>query len=233
MRAKLMHTQRGQAVVETVVFLPLFLLALFGIMWAVQAGVQYERVESAVRYNGLISQGQNPYLSYSLYAMYLQLGVTTMPLSACVEPISAPLSDAAPTFTSGSSAPFWSPSALQGPNLSCSQSGTNGIVGIAAGTGLVQDVFLSNQTTQVTSTVPVTGTLQQTLSGSFTKAYAQGTFFKPVGVNVILACYPTLNTQITSSLQYTTDTSTATMPAALGSTVSPITPSANSNCTTW
>jgi Flp pilus assembly protein TadG len=56
MHAKLRHAQRGQAVVETVLFLPMFLLALFGVMWTAQAAVQYERTQSAVRYAGLIAQ---------------------------------------------------------------------------------------------------------------------------------------------------------------------------------
>ena len=112
------HAQRGQAVVETVIFLPMFLIALFGIIWTVQAAVQSERVESAVRYAGLISQQANPYVDYSLYSMYTQLGSTLIPTVTCISPITAPLSDAAPTYASThistvASAPFWTPASAQ------------------------------------------------------------------------------------------------------------------------
>ena len=36
--------------------------------------------------------------------------------------------------------------------------------------------------------------------------------FKPVGINVILACYPGLNTQVGISLHYATDASAASSP---------------------
>jgi hypothetical protein len=230
MYAKLMRAERGQALVETVVFLPMFLLALFGIMWAVQAAVQNERVQSTVRYNGMILQHDNPYASYSLYAMYAQLGTTTVPNPPCPPPIADPLSDASPTYTSGTSAPFWSPSI--NPIVICIKFGTHniGTVGIPAGTGLNQDLLLSTYGVVALSFTSAPAQLQAAL-GAFTLTRALATFFQPVGVNVILACYPTLNTQIQNSLQYTNDSSTATMPTALGSSPTSITPTVNTDCT--
>jgi hypothetical protein len=234
-----MRADRGQAIFETVLFMPLFLIALVGIMWAVQAGVQSERAASTVRYNGLISLEQNPYADYSLNAMYgqlaidQQLGYTALQKKACTTPIAAPLTDAAPTFTAGTSGLFWSPSSS---DLFCIQYGAAyyGIIGIAAGTGLNQDVLLRDQGSEVLLNVAPIGPLQRILGT--TLQHASGTFFKTVGIDVILACYPSLDTQITSSLEYTTDTSAATMPAQLSSTVTALTPGLNSDCTdnyTW
>jgi hypothetical protein len=96
-----MHHQRGQAVVETVIFLPMFMFVLYGMIWAIQTAVQYERVESAVRYSGLVSQYTNPYSNYSLYALYGQLGSTTMPAISCGTILTAPLSYGLPCAKAG------------------------------------------------------------------------------------------------------------------------------------
>jgi hypothetical protein len=222
--------QRGQAIAETVVFLPMFLLSLFGIIWAVQAAVQYERIESAVRYAGLVSQHADPYSDYSLYSMYTQLGSTLMPTVTCVTPLTTPLSDAAPTYSSiyltPTSNPFWQPYAA---TPRCSSSG---IIGIEHGSALTQDVILSEQEPGMTSKINAPSYLTSAL-GTTTSMTAQTYFFRPVGVNVILACYSALNTQIQHSLQYATDTSAATTPAALGSTVTALTPTISSNCTSF
>jgi hypothetical protein len=58
--------QRGQALIETVVFLPIMLLLLFSIIYLSQAGVAQERGQTAVRYGSLVSPVQN----YSIAAMY-------------------------------------------------------------------------------------------------------------------------------------------------------------------
>jgi len=229
MYAKLMRAERGQALIETVVFLPMFLMALFGIMYAVQTAVQYERAESVVRYNGMVSLHQNPYSSYSLYAMYSQLGNPNLPGTNCILPTAAALTDASPTYTSGASGAFWSPS-IAAPI--CIQFGTYGIgiVGIGAGTGLNQDLIVSNQGAVLLNFSSVPAQLQRAL-GANTLIYSRATFFQPVGINVILGCYPTLSTQVQNSLQYTNDSSTATMPTALGSSPTAITPALNIACT--
>jgi hypothetical protein len=225
-----MHAQRGQAIVETVVFLPMFLLALSGTIWAVQTAVQYERVESAVRYAGLISQRANPYMDYSLYAMYMQLGKTAVPGVTCVTPLSDPLSDAAPTYSSATtptaSAPFWTPA--NNPQPTCA---TGSLVGIPAGTALAQDVILSQQQPGMISSVTVPPFLQPALGARLTTPEADEHFFRPIGVNLILGCYASLNKQVTSSLEYTTDTSADVTPVALNSTVTALTPAPDPSCT--
>jgi Flp pilus assembly protein TadG len=75
--------ERGQAVVETAIFMPIFLLALFGMFLAVTQGAMIERVQLGVRYGGLISGIQNPYTSTSLYAMYATLDGSDPASNSC------------------------------------------------------------------------------------------------------------------------------------------------------
>lgn len=62
--------QRGQSVFETVLFVPLFLLTLFGIFLAVSQGSMSERVQLGVRNGGSIFAQGDPYLSFSSYNLY-------------------------------------------------------------------------------------------------------------------------------------------------------------------
>jgi hypothetical protein len=222
------HAERGQAFTETVLFLPLFLLALFGIMYSVQAAVQTERAQLAVRYTGLVSQEINPYLSYSLYAMYVQLGNATLPTQLCTPLVTSLLGDGAPytsAQTTTASQPFWVP---VGPTSTCPA----GIVGAPAGSTFTQDVVLMNAIPSVVSHVAVPASLQSLL-GATSAEPASGNFFKGIGVDAVLACFPVLNTSMQLALQPLTDATTSSaLPTALGSTVtaSPIT--ALSTCTT-
>ena len=58
--------QRGQAIVETALFMPIMLLLILSIVYLSQAGVAQERGQAAVRYGSLVSPVQN----YSLPAVY-------------------------------------------------------------------------------------------------------------------------------------------------------------------
>ena len=60
--------ERGQALVETVIFLPVALIALFGIIYFSRNGVLAERAQGAVRYGALVSYATAPV--YSAADMY-------------------------------------------------------------------------------------------------------------------------------------------------------------------
>jgi hypothetical protein len=62
--------QRGQSILETVLFVPLFLLTLLGIFLVVSEGSMSERVQLGVRNGASIFAPGNPYLSYSAYNLY-------------------------------------------------------------------------------------------------------------------------------------------------------------------
>lgn len=227
MHAKLKHAQRGQAIAETIVFLPMFLLSLFGIIWAVQVAVQYERVESAVRYAGIVSQHVNPYTDYSLYSLYTQVGSASMPTITCVAPLTTPLSDAAPTYISAylntTSNPFWQPYSAVPTCPSAS------VTGIPAGHDFNVDAMFIVEQPGITSTISAPSFLKPVL-GTLTSATAQAYFIRQPGVNVIIACYASLNTKIQYSLNYVSDGNDASPPVALPSTVPPNTPHLQTNC---
>ena len=61
---------RGQALIETAIALPVFLIAMFGVVWSLQSGVLGERVQMAARYGGMVSAQGNPFQQYSLYGVY-------------------------------------------------------------------------------------------------------------------------------------------------------------------
>jgi hypothetical protein len=231
MHANVSHGERGQAIVETVMFLPMFLLALFGILWAVQAAVQSERSQSAVRYAGLIAQADSPYNEYSLYSMYSQLPLTSLPVVTCnTQGVLDTLSDAAPTYASPevvtASPSFWSPP-VGIPTVTC----PNGaLVGIPAGTGLAQDVILTERNPSVTSSITVPPALTNLFGSGVTSFTSSGYFFRTVGVNTIVECYGTLKTQIQNSLDFTQDTAGAIPPVALPNSFATIVLSPQAGC---
>jgi hypothetical protein len=81
------HNERGAALIETALALPVILFALYGASWAIRQGAVSERAEAAVRYAGVISAQQNPYHDYSLYGLYNNLGTTSnVQTSKCTAP---------------------------------------------------------------------------------------------------------------------------------------------------
>ncbi len=213
--------ERGQAVLETAIFLPLFIVLLFGVIWVAPAAVQYERTASAVRYAGLISQRNGQYSNLSSYAIYAELASPTLPNIACTTPSTDPLSDAAPTYTSSktvtASQPFWSP--LNTSSATCLYAGYWGIA--AGGTWLENDMILSTQEPAVYSRLAIPSALSHVIPGgtTFITSTAQW-FYKPVGIDAILACYPGFEKLVSSGLSWATDTSTSGLqPVALPNSV--------------
>jgi hypothetical protein len=214
------HYERGQAVVETAIFLPTFLLLLFAIIWAAQAAVQYERTQSSLRYSSLVSQHTSPYLDFSLASMYSQLGSTAVPDASCsatgTTPLTAPLSDAAPTYVSTAgnttvSPPFFSPSTSGVATPTCVAAN---YWGIKSTSWVVSDSIFNIQERQITSPLNIPPYLAKVF-GTFTSVTATQYFYKQVGINVLLACYPDFNALVTSNLK-------PTLTASSGGTPTPI-----------
>jgi hypothetical protein len=67
-----MHAQRGQTLLETVLFLPLMLLAMFAIIYFSQYGVLQERSLQGARFASLISNGSATN-GFTLESMYHEL----------------------------------------------------------------------------------------------------------------------------------------------------------------
>jgi hypothetical protein len=230
---------RGQALVETAIFMPMLLLALFGVLWSIRAAVQYERIEQAVRYAALFEE-KTPYSDYSFLAMYAQLGSSAAaPPIPCATPIASQLSDGAPystiTSTNVGSPPIFTPSNVQ--LTACTTTGyPYGIGGSAPGTvsyytqngqtyqhTQVEDDVLDIQHPSITAQVTVPGYLQSALGSLSTISSSKEYFERGVNVSQLMFCYnpssiQSLNSQVTNTVHWASDPSpvavTTPFPAA-------------------
>jgi hypothetical protein len=76
-----MHAQRGQAMVETAIFLPVSLLILFAILYFARYGVLEERAQSAVRYGAMVSY--ETAARYRAADIYATLAANAAPSGLC------------------------------------------------------------------------------------------------------------------------------------------------------
>jgi hypothetical protein len=120
--------QRGQALVETIIFVPLFLVALFAILYFGQVGVKQVRVQTAIRY-GINTLPQSEFAIEQVYATFDTYSSVTynVPLPG-LTPVPCPSSAATQTqlaFNQAQSVPTSAPSAqpywqMTAPTISCS-----------------------------------------------------------------------------------------------------------------
>jgi hypothetical protein len=182
---------RGQAYIETAIFLPLFLLILFGVIWIVQASVVEERLQFAVRYSGLISNTSSPYSAWSLYSLYentLYPG-TTQATRTCYAPQSGVLTNSSP-FPGPTSAPFWRPAAV--PLATCSPAHF-------ADDSLTDEPGLYNEMApSMSASAAIPSFLR--LGASSTTMTAQETFLGAPDFTTMTTCYATWAQNITNSL---------------------------------
>jgi hypothetical protein len=203
-------TNRGQAYIETAIFLPLFLLILFGIIWIVQSSVMNERLQFAVRYSGLISNTASPYSAWSLYSLYedtLYPG-STQATRTCYTPAPGVLVNASP-FPGPQSAPFWQPSSVGTP---------------ACKPGHFTDAQISDEPpvfNMMTSSIGAQAAVPSYLNlvPPTTTLTAQETFLGAPDFVLMFTCYSQLGQSISNSLgnQTAGGVSSAVAPAALPS----------------
>jgi hypothetical protein len=210
--------RRGQAYVETVIFLPVFLIVLFGIIWIVQTSVVNERLQFAVRYSGLISNAASPYSSWSLYSLYenTEYPGQTQATRTCYAPASGVLANASP-FPGPTSASFWQPTNIGTP--SCNQQ-IVGMDNLSGGPGvfnnIVSNISASSTIPSYIKSIGATPVLQ-----------AQQKFFGAPDMRSMLSCYGTLEGYVAGSLENAGGSTTAP-PAALPSV--PAATSLQSSC---
>ena len=140
---------RGQALVETVIFLPVALIALFGIIFFSRYGVLAERAQSAVRYGALVSYGKAPvYSAADIYAGIAAGGATRSPACpANVQPDTVKaLSEQ--NLAGATPAPFWRPDSAV---VTCTQSSLS-FAGSASAASRV--VVVTSVTANATIAVP-------------------------------------------------------------------------------
>jgi len=218
------QAQRGQALVELVVSVPLFVFALLALLTVIAIAVQSERLPQALRYNGLVAQQFDPYSNYSLYEMYENAGTTSISTPQCVSPID-------PTVPGGSgilsgtnplpgtnTAPFWAPATT--PTGSCVSSGPTGFS--AASFGLYSDLVLEHD--QTTLSTSAWGPLRS-LFTSAVPMTATANFFRSPSIPIVLGCYTVINSMVLQATQPAQSPTATTVPASLtGVTPTPISP---------
>jgi Flp pilus assembly protein TadG len=102
------HAQRGQALVETMMLLPVALVVLFAILYFARFGVLEERAQSAVRYGALMSYESAS--NYSASDIYNTVGSHPPPISVCsANVVPDTVTALNGTGPSGSAQPFWKP----------------------------------------------------------------------------------------------------------------------------
>lgn len=218
------HLQRGQALTETALVLPMFLLVLFGIEWSIQTGVIAERAQLAVRFSGLVSDQASQYSNYSLFSYY---NASSAPALACTNPTDNVLYQAGtlatgPQYTNGTvTPPFFYPAQ---PSLPSCMPG----VAVISGGSLVTPLVFIHTLSQITSYTQAQSVLQSTLPG-FTGILAQQNYLETPDVPHLLTCYPELQSALPQSLNHTVlDVTAAATPIPQSAFTTPLT--VNASC---
>jgi hypothetical protein len=200
-------SQRGQATIETAIFLPVFLLVLFGVIWTVQSSVVGERSQMAVRFAGLISDEASPYDRYSLGALYDGLpGVAQNEVYTCTTPGPDALMNNG-NFPGPTTSQFFQPTGAT-VSGSCSQGETH----LTGGTMTAPLLFVQTQSS-VAATTNVPSFLSGVLGATQNLTAAQN-FIDGPDIHTILTCYndgttDDLGTVVADSLTDTSMSATA------------------------
>lgn len=143
-----MHAQRGQALVETAIFLPIALVLMFAVLYFARFGVLEERAQSAVRYGATVSYDGSAV--YSAAQLYTTIAANAAPTGLCPAAVST---DTLSTFNgsrSGSLAQgFWKTDST--PAATCSVT-TTGFT--ASATDAFRYLSITNHQLTGTITLP-------------------------------------------------------------------------------
>jgi hypothetical protein len=187
---------RGQAVLETAIAMPLFLLGLYGVIWSMQDASLSARVQLATRYGGTVNSLQQPYLGYSIYEMYATIDNVVPASNTNCYP-------GDPTQLSTGYASFWLP-ASSGPLVTPCSSSLSFVTGSET---YSQPVILRNDYSSIAATTAVNGYVSRAaLHGATTTTVrAAENFFRPPEIGVLLTC-TTLGAAVKASLEGKSDT---------------------------
>ncbi|MBV8148295.1 MAG: pilus assembly protein [Candidatus Eremiobacteraeota bacterium] len=218
------HRIRGQALTETALVLPLFLLLLFGVIWSSQAGTIAERAQIAVRFNGLVANEASPYNLYSLSALYNAAPNVAPPVNTCAAVSSDPFTDQnqfAFQGMPGGTPAYFLPSSIGAG--SCQRA-----VAILSGGNLSGPVvFIQTQTT-ASATLNTQSVLTSAL-GPSTIITAEQNFFVTPDIPRLMSCYNELGTAVSQTLNNTPMNASAA-PAAISETPDSSALNVNTGC---
>ncbi|GAC1614217.1 MAG: hypothetical protein NVS4B13_09000 [Candidatus Elarobacter sp.] len=208
MQSLLMLRSRGQALVETAVALPVFLLVMFGVVWCLQTGVLGERVELVARYGGMVTAEIHPYQQYSLYAAYSAAAGAPL-VTPCATPPPGLIRNGAPlALPVTPTLAFWQPAAN-----STTATATCGRA-LSSGVGLSAPMLLSRAAITVTASSSVPATLQPVI-GAQTQRGATLNAFRSPDMATLVGCYDELQTAFERSVDPTTDPTPAFVPVVI------------------
>lgn len=116
MHARLKSGERGQALVETAICLPIVMLALFAVIYFCNLGIVSTRVQLTARYGALNMFAANSGPAYSASDLYNGTSYG----SVCSAPPTTLLTNGAPLANITPSPTFWNPGPSPAPSSSCS-----------------------------------------------------------------------------------------------------------------
>ncbi|HEV3086058.1 MAG TPA: TadE family protein [Candidatus Elarobacter sp.] len=200
---------RGQALIETALVLPLFLIVMFLVVWGLQVGVLGERVELVARYGGMVSARINPYQQYSVYAAYSAASGAPLPTS-CVTPPSGLVTNGGPLAAPASpTQPFWQPSA--------GSTATSAICGKALeNSSALSAPMLLGRTAITVEAANDTPAALVGIIGSQRRRVATLNQFESPDMATLIGCYGELQAAFEHSVDPSTDASATTIPSVIG-----------------
>jgi hypothetical protein len=207
---QLNHGERGQALVESALFLPVVLLVLFGAMYVGQFGVVSERAQLAVRYGG-VTAAQSSNL-YSAAAIYQGVANPTLP-AACPTPPVDVMEEGGP-LPGPVSDPYWRATSAVG---TCQAAAYR-----IGGAQFLASHFFAVSVDTVTATFDVASRapyLQPFLGGTLSTS-ARQSFAHPADPGTILYCSQEVQKRVSNAIQSAT-AAAATPPPAPGNTPPP------------
>ena len=183
--------QRGQALIETVVFLPVALIAIFGVMYFSRYGVLSERAQSAVRYGALVSYQAAPV--YSARGIYDAIATGPVAPTACPAAVGTDTVKAISEQNGGgpTPSPYWRPDSA---TATCMQS-TMSFAG--APTAAFHIFTVTASTATATIAVP---TVLSSVLGTNASAVASFGYVRSDPPGVIMYCIPTLGPAVAAAL---------------------------------
>jgi TadE-like protein len=184
---------RGQALIETAIALPVFLIAMFGVIWSLQSGVLGERVQMAARYGGMVSAQGNPFQQYSLYGVYGAAAGAPI-VAPCGLPPAQMLSNGSPLVAPAPASPkFWQPSGSPTVSGKCGRT-----LSTAAGLSGPKLLGHAQMTVDATNDVPLS--LQAAFGGASTPWNATINELESPDMGTLVACYPELQAGFAASV---------------------------------
>lgn len=194
--------QRGQALIETVIMLPIAIFCVFAILYLAHAGIMTERTQSAIRYAGFAGFYGQSDQAFTAADIYSNLQGGAQPLPCPTAPAGA-FNDTAP-YPGPASPQLW------GPNWQISSNCAT-IVRNIGGAEFLASRDISATVVNVQTGIDVPAYLQP-LIGSTAVMYAKTAFSHPAYPGVLMYCNPPTYEAVHDSI---TAMSTVGMPTPL------------------